>query len=296
MLPLLSCGKTKDSAESPATESNSYTTTDSTAKSEPDTPPINETAIDNTITEGNNEILSKTETKTVATTENAASATAETKSEAAVINHGNWTTLLQKNVSKVGVVNYKAFQKDSKALSAYLNELSANVPTKSTSKNATLAYWINAYNAYTIKLIIDNYPTKSIKNINDPWGKKFITLSGKKYSLEGIENEILRKMDEPRIHFAINCASVSCPNLLNEAFTEAKLEQQLKAVSKSFINDKTKNTITANKIEVSKIFDWFGADFKTKGSVIDFLNQYSSTKISANAQLTFKEYNWELNE
>jgi hypothetical protein len=87
-------------------------------------------------------------------------------------------------------------------------------------------------------------------------------------------------MDE-RIHFAINCASVSCPNLLNEAYTEAKLEQQLKAVSISFINDKTKNTISANKIEVSKIFDWFAADFKTKGSVIDFLNQYSTTKINS---------------
>jgi hypothetical protein len=94
-------------------------------------------------------------------------------------------------------------------------------------------------------------------------------------------------MDEPRIHFAINCASVSCPNLLNEAYTEAKLEQQLKAVSISFINDKLKNTISANKIEVSKIFDWFAADFKTKGSVIDFLNQYSTTKINS-AKVNFK--------
>jgi hypothetical protein len=80
-------------------------------------------------------------------------------------------------------------------LQAYLNELSANVPTKSWSKNATLAYWINAYNAYTVKLILDNYPTKSIKDINDPWGKNFF-LRNKKYSLEEIEHEILRKMNE----------------------------------------------------------------------------------------------------
>jgi hypothetical protein len=212
------------------------------------------------------------------------------------MNHAKWNALLQKNVSKNGNVNYKAFQKDSKQLQAYLNELSANVPTKSWSKNATLAYWINAYNAYTVKLILDNYPTKSIKDINDPWGKAFITLANKKYSLEQIENEILRKMNESRIHFAINCASFSCPNLLNEAYTEAKIEQQLKVVSKSFINDKTKNTITPNKIEVSKIFDWFGDDFKTKGSVIDFLNQYSTVKISGNAKITYKEYNWSLNE
>ncbi|NGY37888.1 DUF547 domain-containing protein [Flavobacterium sp. XN-5] len=212
------------------------------------------------------------------------------------INHAKWNTLLQKNVSKNGKVNYKAFQKDSKELQSYLNELSGNVPTKSWSKNATLAYWINAYNAYTVKLILDNYPTKSIKEINDPWGKKFISLGNKKYSLEEIEHEILRKMDEPRIHFAINCASFSCPNLLNEAYTETKLEKQLVAISKSFINDKTKNTITANEIEISKIFDWFSGDFKKKGSVIDFLNQYSTIKISSKAKVNYKDYNWKLNE
>jgi hypothetical protein len=212
------------------------------------------------------------------------------------MNHAKWDALLKKNVSRSGNVNYKAFQKDSKQLQAYLNELSANVPTKSWSKNATLAYWINAYNAYTVKLIVDNYPTKSIKDINDPWGKKFFSLGNKKYSLEEIEHEILRKMSEPRIHFAINCASFSCPNLLNEAYTEAKLNQQLATVAKSFINDKTKNTITSNKIEISKIFDWFEGDFKTKGSVIDFLNQYSAVKINSSAKINYKEYNWNLNE
>lgn len=298
MLPLLSCGKTKDSAESTAPDTSSNTSTDSTAAVVVKTDTIAIDAATTTIvtTTTNNKAAVNEEVKTTVTTTEKASTAVAAKSEAVAITHANWTALLQKNVSKSGTVNYKGFQKDSKAVSAYLTELAANVPTKSTSRNATLAYWINAYNAYTVKLIIDNYPVKSIKDINDPWGKKFISLAGKKYSLEGIENEILRKMDEPRIHFAINCASVSCPNLLNEAFTEAKLEQQLKAVSKSFINDKSKNTITASKIEVSKIFDWFGADFKTKGSVIDFLNQYSTTKISSNAQVNFKEYNWGLNE
>jgi len=212
------------------------------------------------------------------------------------MNHAKWNTLLQKNVSKDGNVNYKGFQKDSKELQGYLNELSSNVPNKTWSKNATLAYWINAYNAYTVKLILNNYPTKSIKDINDPWGKKFFTLGNEKYSLEEIEHEILRKMDEPRIHFAINCASFSCPNLLNEAYTAAKLDQQLATAAKSFINDKTKNTITTDKIEISKIFDWFAGDFKKKGSVIDFLNQYSTIKISSKAKVNYKEYNWSLNE
>jgi hypothetical protein len=212
------------------------------------------------------------------------------------INHSKWNALLQKNVSKQGIVNYNGFQKDSNELQAYLKELSANVPTKSWSKNAVLAYWINAYNAYTVQLILDHYPTKSIKDIKDPWGQKFFSLGNKKYSLEEIEHEILRKMDEPRIHFAINCASFSCPNLLNEAYTEAKLEQQLTRVAKSFINDTTKNTLTPNKIEISKIFDWFAGDFKSKGTVIDFLNKYSTVKINEKAKIKFKDYNWSLNE
>lgn len=212
------------------------------------------------------------------------------------LDHANWNALLQKNVTKNGNVNYKAFQRDSKELQNYLNELAANVPTKSVSKKATLAYWINAYNAFTVKLILDNYPTKSIKDIKDPWSKKFFTLGNKKYSLEEIEHEILRKMDEPRIHFAINCASFSCPNLLNEAYTEARLEKQLNDATRNFINDKSKNSISSSKVEISKIFDWFSGDFKKKGSVIDFLNQYSTTKISANAKVSYKEYNWSLNE
>lgn len=212
------------------------------------------------------------------------------------VDHSKWNVLLQKNVSKNGTVDYKGFQKDSKQLQSYLAVLASNVPTKSSSKNAVLAYWINTYNAFTVKLILDNYPVKSIKDIKDPWGQKFFTLGDKKYSLEEVEHEILRKMDEPRIHFAINCASFSCPNLLNEAYTEANLEKQLTAVAKSFINDKTKNTITANKIEISKIFDWFSGDFKKKGTLIDYLNQYSSAKINSNAKISYKEYNWSLNE
>lgn len=127
-------------------------------------------------------------------------------------------------------------------------------------------------------------------------GKKFFTLGNKKYSLEEIEHEILRKMNEPRIHFAINCASFSCPNLLKEAYTEAKLDQQLTTAAKGFVNDATKNTITVNKIEISKIFDWFEGDFEQNGSVIDFLNKYSTVKINSEAEVKYKDYNWSLND
>ncbi len=238
----------------------------------------------------------KTESKTEIPTQAYTTTTATTITIAASIDHAQWNTLLQKHVSKSGNVDYKGFQKDSKQLQSYLDLLAANVPTKSWSKNAVLAYWINTYNAYTVKLILDNYPVKSIKDISNPWGKKFFTLGAKKYSLEEVEHEILRKMDEPRIHFAINCASFSCPNLLNEAYTEAKVEKQLESVAKSFVNDKTKNTITANKIEISEIFNWFSGDFKTKGTLIDFLNQYSTVKINSKASVKFKTYNWSLND
>lgn len=212
------------------------------------------------------------------------------------LDHKQWNDLLQKHVSSKGNVDYKGFKKDGVALQSYLNLLAKNLPEKSWSKNAVLAYWINAYNAFTVKLIVDNYPTKSIKKIDNPWDITFITLGTKKYSLGEIEHKILRKMNEPRIHFAINCASYSCPNLANEAYTESALDKQLETATKSFINDKTKNTITENKIEISSIFDWFSGDFKKNGALIDFINKYATTKIDKKAKISYKEYNWNLNE
>ena len=210
--------------------------------------------------------------------------------------HKQWNDLLQKHVSNNGNVDYKGFKKDQEALDSYLDVLSKNLPKKSWSKDAVLAYWINTYNAFTVKLILDNYPLKSIKKIDSPWDAAFINLGNKKYSLGEIEHKILRKMSEPRIHFAINCASYSCPNLSNEAYSEENIQTQLEKAAKSFINDKTKNSITANNIEISSIFDWFTGDFKKKGTLIEFLNKYSSVKINAKAKISFKEYNWNLNE
>lgn len=147
-----------------------------------------------------------------------------------------------------------------------------------------------------MKLILDNYPVKNIKDIKKPWDQEFIVLEKRAYSLGEIEHKILRKMNEPRIHFAINCASYSCPNLLNEAFTEAKIEKQLEQSTMSFINDTTKNYITKDNIEISKIFDWFSGDFIKEGNLIDFLNRYSTVKINLNAKIKFKDYNWNLND
>jgi hypothetical protein len=135
---------------------------------------------------------------------------------------------------------------------------------KEWSESAQLAYWINVYNAFTIKLIIDHYPVESIKDIgskiqvpfiNSPWDIKLIEIEGKKYDLNNVEHSILRKdFEEPRIHFAIVCASFSCPKLRREAFTAEKLEEQLQEQAVDFINDPAKNSISKNKAEVSKIF------------------------------------------
>jgi hypothetical protein len=210
--------------------------------------------------------------------------------------HNLWQNLLQKYVSNKGNVNYKGFKAESAILRKYIATLSDNTPTDSWSKNETLAYWINAYNAMTIDLILRHYPIKSIKDIDKPWDQRFWKLGETWYNLNDIEHEILRKMNEPRIHFSIVCASFSCPKLSNKAYTAAQLETQLTKATKDFLSDFARNEITADNIKLSKIFQWFSKDFKRNGSLIDFLNVYSEIKISDHAKKSFKEYNWDLNE
>jgi len=213
-----------------------------------------------------------------------------------VFNHSAWNDLLQKHVFRNGNVDYKGFITDSESFEAYLNSLSENEPQNSWTKAEKFAYWINAYNAFTVKLIIDNYPIKSIKDIVKPWDKKFILIGNDLVSLNHIEHKILRKMDEPRIHFAIVCASVSCPKLQNIAFDAVNLESQLTNATKEFLEDSTRNNFSENSIEISKIFKWFASDFKQDGSLIDFLNTYSEITISQKASKRFMDYDWDLNE
>lgn len=218
--------------------------------------------------------------------------------------HQIWNELLQTNVDEKGNVNYKGFISEKAKLQKYLDALSKEAPKRDWSKNEKLAYWINAYNAFTVKLIIDNYPTKSIKDlggaiykINTPWDIKFITIEGKSYDLNNIEHGILRKeFDEPRIHFAVNCASISCPVLRNEAFVAGKLEQQLNEQTSRFINDPIRNKINSTTAELSKIFSWFKGDFTKDGTLEAFINQYAKTKITSQTKISFMEYNWNLNE
>jgi hypothetical protein len=145
---------------------------------------------------------------------------------------------------------------------------------------------------------LDNYPTTSITKITEkPWDLRFIALGSKTYSLNQIENEIIRPtFKDPRIHFAVNCAAKSCPKLLNEAFTPEKLEAQLDKQTRAFINNTAENTISAQKVEVSKIFEWYKVDFAAAGGVIAFINKYTATPVKSNATVAYKSYNWNLNE
>ncbi|MEZ4829663.1 MAG: DUF547 domain-containing protein [Bacteroidia bacterium] len=224
--------------------------------------------------------------------------TTETAITPSSITHAEWDFLLKKYVSAEGKVDYKGFKADKAKLEVYLKKLSNNPPAQDWSAKDKLAYWINVYNAFTVKLIVDNYPLKSIKDIGEPWDKKFINIGSKTYSLNEVENQIIRKeFSEPRIHFAVNCASFSCPALLNEAYTADKLEAQLEKQTKAYINNALHNTITTNKAQVSQLFNWYADDFKkSAGSVSAFINKYSAVKIKDDSKLTYKEYGWSLNE
>ncbi|MGB8704173.1 MAG: DUF547 domain-containing protein [Gillisia sp.] len=222
--------------------------------------------------------------------------TSTTANSAVHLDHSAWTKLLQKYVDAKGFVDYRRFMKDKPKLEEYIRMLASQQPAEDWSVQEQLAYYINAYNANTIKLILDHYPIKSIKDIDGPWTKERVKIGDKMISLGGLENSILRKMNEPRIHFAINCASISCPKLQREAYTAAKINEQLDRAADEFINS-DKNEISANSAKLSSIFKFYTKDFKNMaGSLVNYLNKFSDTKLNKNADISFKDYNWNLNE
>jgi hypothetical protein len=212
-----------------------------------------------------------------------------------VMDHSSWNSLLQRYVNPDGKVDYSGFKGD-RLFSDYINELKGSHPDESWTRNEQMAYWINAYNAFTIQLITQNMPLKSIKDISEPWDNKFIIIEGKNYSLNDIENRILRRdFKDPRIHFAVNCASISCPKLWNKAYTASNLDSSLEKRTREFINDPKFNIIKNDEIVISQIFDWYSEDFKSNGSVISYLNRYSKVVISPESTVDYGSYNWSLN-
>jgi hypothetical protein len=214
---------------------------------------------------------------------------------------------------KNGNVRYKALSKDRKPLSSYLKNLSSvsSSEFKSFTEAEQIAFLINAYNAFTLELILNHYPVKSIKNIGgnsltnyvgmgNPWKIYNFDLLGEKRNLDWIEHSKLRvDYKEPRIHFAINCASIGCPALRNASYTGKNLEKELEEVTQSFLADRSKNSWDPerNTIVLSKIFKWFAVDFEKKsGSVVGFVQPYFKGKFPNNVKIEYSDYDWSLNE
>lgn len=230
--------------------------------------------------------------------------------------HMVWTNVLKEYQSSTGLVNYKKLKKDisedkSHSFLLYIKSLESvkfNVYKKFSDKEK-MAFLINAYNAFTFKLIVDKYPVKSIRDIGSlftkPWDVEFFSLlDGKIKSLDPIEHKWLRlKFKDFRIHAAVNCASISCPPLRNEAFTAEKLDSQLEEQMKVWIADKSRNEFDHAKKEwkVSKIFDWYESDFKDWGNgVKNIVNKYLpkplDKKTLEKIDLDYLPYDWNLNE
>ena len=216
--------------------------------------------------------------------------------------HTLWTKLLKTYVNEKGLVDYARWRREPTQLRAYLTWLRKNVPTKDRPRTERLAYWINLYNAFTIELILRNYPVKSIRDIRtqsaeSPWKIDFINLPTAKLSLDNVENDIIRKhFLEPRIHFALVCAAVSCPPLRREAYLSNRLSVQLDDQARRFLQDPTKNRTKSNQLRISELFKWFEKDFKQGGGVLNYISKYVKSPLPVGATISYMTYDWGLNE
>lgn len=217
--------------------------------------------------------------------------------------HAIWDDLVKLFVSKNGFVDYKGFKNNELKLDEYLALLSFQTPLATWTSEQKLAYWMNAYNAFTVKLILKNYGVASIKEIQSdtsPWKIPFFKIGSEEFTLDKIEHEILRKQfQEPRIHFSIVCASFSCPKFRNEAFIADKLEEQLEDQTSDFINDPDKNSLNDTPIGVSSLFQWYWDDFSNEfndtRTLIKWMNRYAATPLDSSTAITYLPYNCALN-
>jgi len=243
--------------------------------------------------------------------------------------HDNWNMLVTKNVVAINnghstEVDYAAIKLQHSELKSYLDSLTAITQREfdGWNKPKQLAFLINAYNAWTVELIVSNLESKdhpelkSIKELgsffSSPWSKEFIPLLGKTHSLDDIEHKLIRgsgRYNDPRIHFAVNCASIGCPALRAEAYNADALESQLQDQTIRFLSDKTRNFAKDNTLSLSSIFKWYGEDFEQgfrgASTLSEFMLQYpEALKLiaaqkealkSGKMNIKFLDYNWALN-
>jgi hypothetical protein len=230
------------------------------------------------------------------------------------VDHRTWDGLLARFVDDSGLVDYAAWKKepgDVAALGEYLLLLSRGDPARDASRESRLAFWINAYNALTIRGILREYPTSSIQNHASRlggyniWRDLLLRVGDRHYSLGQIEHELLRPLREPRIHFAIVCASRGCPRLRNRAYTADGLERQLQENSRAFFADQRNLAYDAStsRLRVSPILKWYAADFgPDQGALLGFLAPYLPADVSRQwsdgrgVRVEYLDYDWSLNE
>ncbi len=222
----------------------------------------------------------------------------------ATVDHQIFNELLTK-YNQEGHIDYAGFKRQEVLLDTYLEGL-AKIDPLSLPGKERFAFYVNAYNAWTIKLILSEYPgVESIKNLGSlfksPWKKKIVKLGGTITTLDYIEHDILRpEFKDPRVHFAINCASKGCPPLYPEPFTGNQLEMQLNDVTRHFINNPGFNRLEGNVLYVSSIFKWFLEDFND--DIIGFFEQYASDQLKnkiiqrrSSLKIKYLDYDWSLN-
>jgi hypothetical protein len=204
--------------------------------------------------------------------------------------HGEYQAFLNEYVSTSGEVAYSKIRKDQ--MNRLIGKLTTYIP-RSDNSNDSKSHWINLYNAHTIHLIVNHWPIKSIRALDNgnPWDVKRISFQNRLVSLNEIENLIRETYQDPRIHFALNCAAVSCPPLLNKVFTAQNLDELLTSRTRQFLQPYGA-TDKSGQLTVSKIFEWYHDDF---GNVLEFINSYTSTKFPQSTKLIYAEYDWSIN-
>ena len=229
----------------------------------------------------------------------------------ATVDHGAWDEFLQTYVrphsSGVNRVAYaKVGRSDQNKLNRYIEQLT-QVPISQFNQDEQLAYWINLYNALTVKVVLDHYPVMSIRDIKSgffsvgPWNKKLATVEGEELTLNDIEHRILRPIwKDPRIHYAVNCASIGCPNLQPVAFTGSTANVLLDKAAREFVNHPRAVSIERGRLVVSSIYVWFQEDFgNSDKGVIEHLQRYSdpglNDSLSNFMHIAADRYDWSLN-
>ena len=228
------------------------------------------------------------------------------------IDHAPWDAIIKtyRRAEPSGLATFdygRVSPADREALRAYVDALEA-VPVSRYSRPEQLAYWINLYNALTVKVILDHYPVGSIRDINNspglfargPWGRKLVTIEGEGVSLNDIEHRILRPIwKDPRIHYAVNCAAVGCPNLQEDAFTASNIEALLNRGARAYVNDARGARFENGRLIVSSIYGWFAEDFGGGAGVLDHLRQYAEPdlrgRLETRTAVDGHAYDWSLN-